>query len=43
MANNNQNQHVDNTSQDDNTDADAFAILAVLFIAYAAIVYYLSN
>ncbi len=42
MANTNQNPHVDNNSQDD-SDADAFAILSLLFIAYAAIIYYLSH
>lgn len=42
MANDNQNLHVDNNSQDD-TDADAFAILSLLFIAYTAIIYYLTH
>ncbi len=37
MADNNQNPGVDDT------DADAFAILAALFIAYTAIVYYLTH
>jgi hypothetical protein len=39
MANDKQNQ----SQSVDDTDADAFAILAALFIAYAAIVYYLTH